>query len=115
MHTKFKIALTVFMLANFADYRTLYADDLNVACGSYRDNLSQQNDRCNRVKLALDRSLCVQESVVAAEKAYAACIRSFNTNGAKRTIEKSKQSKKPRAVPDAVEPDHGNSSKTLGL
>lgn len=78
------------------------ADDLDIACGSYRRAAAEQRERCARIQLALDRAACVKESATPATDAYSACIISFNKNGAKKTIQKQNDAKRQKPIPDAT-------------
>lgn len=75
------------------------ADDLDVACGSYRSDMNGQKEQCENITLSLDRSACIRESYIPKEKAYTACIRSFNESGARATMEKSARGKRQQPEP----------------
>lgn len=92
----------------------VYADDLDVACGSYRRIMNETNQRCNGIKLQLDKNSCMKDSLMPAQNAYQTCVVSFNQAGAKKTMEKAAQAKKQKPIPDAAVGER-SSGKTLGL
>ena len=112
MKCKFVKMMTLFVIGGTFVIPAAFADDLDVVCGSYRKSVAANEQKCRNVERSMDRSLCVTESVVPAQKAYSACIISLNKNGAKKTVEKINSGRKPQPLPDMKSP---SSSKTLTL
>ena len=96
-----QLLATMFISASIATQSSpSIADDFDTACGSYRKAQSNQRERCEKLRLPLDRGACYKEDLRPKEDAYAACVRSFNHLGAKKTIEKSAQGRqKQQPIP----------------